>query len=139
MCRMAGQEKYAPYVGRPITAPGTYNSAWTTRTLAKTAHSYAMAELGVDAFAPFLESIVLEDDFDKIRGECGKYVGGAENASPYPTSNLHEIGIGGRLVRGRFLVVVTVRLFSNVLGTPTYDVVVGETWHRSFASRTALI
>ena len=87
------------------------------RVLAKTAHSYAVAELGLGGFSPLLLPLILGDGADPGRY---RYVGGQLHTSP-PGTSLHEIGFedgdAGYLV-------VKIRLFAS-LGAPVYRVVVG--------------
>lgn len=88
--------------------------------LAKIAHAYAAAELGLGAFhaelTTFIRALAPFNLFHWIGGEM---------EPPPATDAFHEIGI--RLVRsyGSDYVVVRLRLFAY-LGTPLYDVVVGR-------------
>jgi hypothetical protein len=88
------------------------------RMLAKIAHGYAVAELGLDGFRPTLLDIILNDDPQFI----GRHVGGALDDSP-ASDELHEIKVDDFFARR--WVVVEVRLFAN-RGMPTYWVVAGE-------------
>ena len=97
----------------------TVDTTQVGRLLAKIAHSYAMAELGVEAFNPLLLDIIK----DKNATFIGQYVGDAM-AFNNPGTDLHEIDIDPFFERHRY-VVVRVRLFANY-GLPTYWVVVGE-------------
>ena len=94
------------------------------RFLAKIAHSYAMATLGVGSFIPCLTNA--------IRGRWPMYlsyfVGGALPHTPVQATNyLHTLQVGGVSFPGIGLtaVIVRVRLFACD-GFPAYDVVVGQ-------------
>jgi hypothetical protein len=90
------------------------------RLLAKVAHAFAIAELGMDAFDPCLIPLIR----DGTTSNSVQYVGGMRQEDP-PSAELHELSLipwNGRL---RNIVTVKVRLLS-VLGTPTYFIVVGR-------------
>lgn len=87
--------------------------------LAKIAHSYATAELGYKSFFPYLNSY--------IRGSAINvfdFVGSETTISP-KSATLHEIRLSIEQRADVALVVVTLRLFA-FLGTPTYEIVVGQ-------------
>jgi hypothetical protein len=86
--------------------------------LAKIAHSFAVAEAGLDAFEPLLLPILLGEDLS----EWALVIGSNETADP-PGRRLHELSIG--FSEHGNLVVVRIRLLA-CLGTPTYYVVVGR-------------
>jgi hypothetical protein len=93
------------------------------RFLAKTAHAFAVAALGLDAFRPFLKDIILNcsDDFSK-------YVGGGPRAAPHEvdpsTTTLLTIGqVDDGPAKG--LIVVRLQIYPQ-LGSPAYIVIVGE-------------
>jgi hypothetical protein len=88
--------------------------------LAKIAHSYAVAELGIDSFKPILNNL--------IRGlptlHMAQFVGGSFLPEP-KSADLHEIGIKlSYRLDGRGFWVVRVRLFAD-LDMPAYYVVAG--------------
>jgi len=89
------------------------------RLLAKIAHCYAVAELGVDGFKPYLLDIIRDPDARFI----GEYVGDAM-AVDNRGEDLHEV-YQEDFYRKSKHVVVCVRLFGNY-GLPTYWVVAGE-------------
>ena len=100
------------------------------RILAKIAHSYAVAELGVNGFTPFLRNIILGTDIRHIP----HYVGGTREV-PLASDNVYEIKL--TIVESiglRSYLLATIRLLSDVQGMPEYWVVVGE-HHRSEDSR----
>jgi hypothetical protein len=103
---------------------GGLNTEDFARFLAKIAHSYAAAVLGIGTFIPFLTKA--------IRGErpmyLSHYVGCSTPAVPIqPTDHLHVLQEGlCEISGGRRLVFVRVRLFAAPKIFPAYDVAVGE-------------
>ncbi len=97
-------------------------SEYLGRMLAKIAHSYAVAELGIDGFTPFLTNIVLGTDTRHL----SHYIGGTREVPP-ASNNAYEIKltITESIGRERYLV-VTIRLLSDVQGMPEYWAVVGK-------------
>ena len=85
------------------------------RMLAKIAHSFAVAGLGLAGFQPFLPDVILGHDRDIFR-----YVGGAIGGDEH-NPNLHSI----RLKVENGIVTVYVRLFA-ALGAPAYLIAVGR-------------
>jgi hypothetical protein len=97
---------------------GDVNRSHFLRFLAKTAHAFAVAELGMDGFDPFLNDIILNKSDD-----LSMYVGGTlpheeREADPAET---FLIFIGGT----EQFVAVYIQ-FYPLLGSPAYGVVVGE-------------
>lgn len=103
---------------------GKINPAQFARLLAKIAHGVAVAELGLNAFRPFLRDVILKDDVDPFQ-----YVGGA--GIPDPAEGvLHawEQGFAEAEHAGKSdarYVIVLIRLFA-CLGAPQYLVVAGD-------------
>jgi hypothetical protein len=90
------------------------------RVLAKSAHAYAVAELGMNAFKPFLIDIVL----GRPPLNIGHFVG--SGVGDHPLGNdLHEIAIADPALGGNRYVVVKIQLFANHK-MPVHYVVVGE-------------
>jgi hypothetical protein len=90
------------------------------RVLAKSAHAYAVAELGVSRFKPFLIDIIL----GRPPFHLGHYVG--SGVGDHPLGNdLHEITFANPLLHDNRYVVVKVQLFANHK-MPVHYVVVGE-------------
>ena len=98
------------------------------RMLAKIAHGFAVAELGLDSFKPFLPDVILgKSEF------ASHYVGGTSEADIRPpkitnpsTELAHELE--GRRVLGPGslpLVSVLIRLFATI-EAPTYEIIVGR-------------
>jgi hypothetical protein len=99
------------------------------RMLAKIAHSYAVAECGLDSFRPFLPPLIL----GKEQG-LSHLIGGAPEGKtfnllpslPGKTHHLHFVQIDGMHNVGALrLFGVLVHLFKDI-GAPVYLVVVGE-------------
>jgi hypothetical protein len=100
--------------------------------LAKVAHGYAVAELGIGSFQPSLTKF--------IRGlfpfTAYHWIGSDPEVPPASSQSLHEIGLHIEQIGPAAYVVVTFRLFS-FLPTPQYRIVVGEL-ERPFDQRTLL-
>jgi hypothetical protein len=90
------------------------------RMLAKIAHSYAVAALGSDIFAPLLPEIIL-NRFPHIP----YLVGGELKTYPASVGVCHELRIETVNIENRRFVITMIRLFSY-LGAPVYTVVVGK-------------
>jgi hypothetical protein len=90
------------------------------RMIAKIAHSFLTAEMGVEAFRPTLPDVILGKS-----EEFWRYVGGIVDPGP-ASDQLHEISIEQqRSHEGRSFYMVRLRLFAN-LGAPAYMVAAGE-------------
>jgi hypothetical protein len=90
------------------------------RVLAKSAHAYAVAELGMDAFKPFLIDIIL----GRPPLHIGQYVG--SGVGDHPLGNdLHEITFADPALGDNRYVIVKIQLFANHK-MPVNYVVVGE-------------
>jgi hypothetical protein len=102
---------------------GKATSRHLGRMLAKIAHSYAVAELGLDGFKPCLQKIILGTDIRHL----AHYVGGTREIPPR-SNDVYEIGLTTIQSTGnRPYLMATIRLLSDVQGMPEYWVVVGET------------
>jgi hypothetical protein len=88
--------------------------------LAKIAHSFAVAELGLGSFDPFLTNMIVNRDTSK----CQQFIGGGKG-DEQQSSNLHDLQIDRRIGFSREIVVVRVRIL-GILETPTYHVAVGR-------------
>jgi hypothetical protein len=89
-------------------------------SLAKIAHSFTVAEVGLGNFLPLLPNFIF-GDFYKWRFH---YIGGHSGLEP-PSGALHEISIEPITAENWPYLVVRLRLFAN-LGSPTYRIVAGE-------------
>ena len=89
--------------------------------LAKIAHAYAAAELGVDSFNPSLTLAIQA----KAPSRLLYWIGCTDEAFTKPSASLHEIGLRLREIRGARYVAAHIRLFACI-GTPTYEIIVGE-------------
>jgi hypothetical protein len=126
-----------------ITAPGVTDSNITVQLLAKIAHSYAAAELGIDNYSPLLVPLIFERNIPRMQMLGNQLVGGLctedkQLKNPPNSTFLHELWLEGRSYGGRDLIVVGIRLF-GCLGSPLYEVVAGENPKTSISSRTARI
>ena len=93
------------------------------RFLAKTAHAYAVAELGLNAFEPFLTDIILNAEPD-----ITQFVGGYGGPPP-PGRDPESVMSAhiGQLSKGPYKEWITVVLqFYPALDTPMYSVIVGK-------------
>jgi hypothetical protein len=90
------------------------------RVLAKSVHAYAVAELGMEAFKPFLSDIIL----GRPPFHLGHYVGSGVGDHPLG-SDLHEIDFADSALGDNRYVVVKIQLFANHK-MPVHYVVVGE-------------
>jgi hypothetical protein len=92
------------------------------RMLAKIAHSYAVAELGIMGFQPFLRNIILGTDIRHL----SHYVGGTRELPP-ASNNGYEIKLSTvESIGFHSYLMASIRLLSDVQGMPEYWVVVGE-------------
>lgn len=90
------------------------------RMLCKIAHSYAIAELGLGSFRPFLQRF--------IRGRKLKHAWhwiGSDTVIPPAATHLHDIQWSVPTIDGIVYVMVSMRLFS-FMGSPRYHIIVGE-------------
>lgn len=92
------------------------------RMLAKIAHAYAAAELGLNGFKPFLQPIILGDDLRFI----SYFVGGTRVIPPAISDDYEVRLLNARSSNGRLYLKVVIRLLASLQGLPEYWVVVGE-------------
>jgi hypothetical protein len=92
------------------------------RFVAKTAHAYAAAELGLGSFRPLLPDLILGKSDD-----VAEFVGGDPSPDPIATGPDHMVTItAGRVTSGRAKGYTAVRLqLFPILRTPGHVVVVG--------------
>lgn len=103
-----------------IEPTGTVHVPEFFRMLAKIAHAFAIAELGVDAFTPFLDRMIRVGDM----AASPQHIGGllyTEQA----VFGLHEVGFGTHTCDRPDIIAVRIRLLAS-LETPTYFVAVGQ-------------
>ncbi len=99
----------------------TFNSWEFAKMLAKIAHAYTAATLGVNAFRPMLIEMIFD-----ARAKPFFLVGGSLHIPPpMETDELHFMELAIIDVGHTKYAVVKIRLFAN-LGSPIYSVVVGE-------------
>lgn len=112
-------------VGRVGFRLSPVNRLHYLRSLAKTAHAFAAAELGVDAFEPFLTDLILDRSDD-----VGLFVGDKSGVATLegPTGHSFKITLGqtpDELGPAGGLIVVFIQLWAD-LGSPPHLVVVGR-------------
>jgi hypothetical protein len=91
------------------------------RLLAKIGHAYAVAEIGLNKFKPYLLGIIHNQDPYLLHHLVGSAVG-----PPPLGEDLHEIEILPPAIFGDKLLVVKIHLFSNYPGIAIHYVVAGE-------------
>jgi hypothetical protein len=87
--------------------------------MAKIAHAFAVAEVGLDGFTPALQPTILGEQENPFQ-----FVGCLEQAEPPKQNWLHDLSLLCWEDKGRRYLVVKMRLLAN-LGAPEYHVVVG--------------
>jgi hypothetical protein len=92
------------------------------RMLAKIAHSFAIAILGINGFQPMLKSLIVEEDLPM----ASYLVGGGPGFGEPDIGNgiFYTLNCGSRKYNGIDYVVVSIKLFATEL--PRYEVVVGK-------------
>lgn len=103
-----------------VMPTATLNTESFCLTVAKVAHSFTIAELGLHAFDPFLCDMIRLKDLSNRAG----FIGGGEGNEP-PSTELHDVTLAIGTGVEPSIIVVKVRLFA-VLGTPTYHIAVGR-------------
>ena len=103
---------------KQVMPTGTVATEAFCLTIAKIAHSFAMAELGRENLCSFLCDMIITRDMENRADYIGGGVGNEE-----PSENLHEVTFIDS--EDPSIVAVAVRLF-GLLGTPTYNIVVGK-------------
>jgi hypothetical protein len=108
-------------IGRPVSLTKGLSALQFYRFIAKIAHAFTAAELGMDAFTPCLLNL--------IRGEipmfADHYVGSGIGNDP-PVPHLHELSFVPQAPVGcSEQIVVRIRLFAN-LDMPTHYAVSGS-------------
>jgi len=100
---------------------GSINILTFCQMLAKIAHSYAIANLGNNAFHPLLLDLILG------KSKTPNYLVGGDDLSKLPVQKniLHDIYLQDCLSNGIMYTLVVIRLFA-FMGMPRYHVVVGE-------------
>lgn len=101
---------------------GTCNTLEFARMLAKIAHAYAVANLGLNGFRPLLPDLILG------KSATAPYFVGGDASAPVPDTEptLHYVCLQNCLTAGVEYVLAAVRLFAFI-GMPRYHIVVGET------------
>lgn len=105
LCEVLGASEVMP--------DATVNTEPFCLTVAKIAHSFAVAELGLGAFDPFLTDMIRRRDLSN-RAE---FIGGGRGNEP-PSAHLHELAFAPAVSTNPEIVSVRIRLL-GILGTPT--------------------
>jgi hypothetical protein len=103
-----------------IEPTGTVSAPEFFRMLAKISHAFAVAEMGMGSFSPFLTSIICDAD----TSNSAQYIGGLPLAEPAAVA-IHELSFGSPTGNRSDIVAVRIRLLAT-LETPTYYVTVGR-------------
>lgn len=103
-----------------VMPTATVNAEPFCLTLAKIAHAFAVAELGLGVFEPFLRDMIRSRDLSN-RAE---FIGGGSGDEP-ASDQLHELILDDKAGTDQSIVSVRIRLL-GLLGTPTYHVAVGR-------------
>jgi hypothetical protein len=115
----------AKRLGREVNLTRGLSAFQFYRLIAKIAHSFAVAELGF-TFAPYLINLIEANPpiF------ASHLVGGGFVDIPTAANTLHEIEFAPSIEGpvGDELLLVRVRLFANLPGTPNHYAVVGSRW-----------
>jgi len=88
--------------------------------LAKIGHAFAVAEMGLGAFLPFLGPMICDADMS----DSAQYIGGLQYTEP-AKAGLHEVSFSTHTCVQPDIVGVRIRLLAS-LETPTYFVAVGR-------------
>ena len=88
--------------------------------MAKIAHAYAIAEVGIDKFIPWLPDFIL----GKTPNGAG-FVGTKEEVEPAEPGTLHRLEQRRITMDGRDYAFVKVRLFAD-MGAPEYWIIAGQ-------------
>lgn len=90
--------------------------------LAKIAHAYAAATIGLHRLEPLLVGFI-RSRYEKAEPERDRYIyiGGEPKAEP-ATEALHELGCCAMKIKGAVYLLVKIRFFAN-LGGPSYYVI----------------
>jgi len=114
-------EELARCLGVAYVEPqGSFIASPFFRMLAKIAHAFAVAEMGVGSFQAFLLPIILKEETEN----SVQYIGGISGTEP-SGQGLHELALIPHQGPSEDVVAVRIRLLA-LLETPTYFVAVGR-------------
>jgi hypothetical protein len=103
----------------PALRTMTMNNNIFCQMIAKIAHSYAVAEWGINSFRPLLLDLILG------RSQTASYwVGGNMTVMPPDPNGLHRLQLKKEIILGTEYVIAYITLFC-FFGSPEYRVVVG--------------
>jgi len=108
-------------LAKRISVGGEFHPGTFSKMLAKIGHAFAVAELGIDGFTPWLPDAII----GKTELQPGYLIGGLPDQLP-ASEYAYEIQLGSKeMPNNRKLVIVRIRLFAD-LGAPEYVVVAGD-------------
>jgi hypothetical protein len=113
-------KKYLSPEGQRVRL-GSVNILFFARMLAKVAHSYAVAELGLGSFSPLLPDLILG------KSSSAPFLVGGDASGPSTAAepDLHNVYLQDCLTDGVPYILAAIRLFAFA-GMPRYHVVVGQ-------------
>ena len=121
------KKRLAAQSGKRVLLNKSFGMDQFAQTLAKIAHSYVVAQIGLDAFTPFLTRSIRS----KHPTTLPHYIGGhVLNWQQYRNPPLHQLRMASLTLENdnRPLLIVSVRLYAP-LRFAAYDVVVGRAIH----------
>jgi hypothetical protein len=108
-------------IGKPINLTRGIDALDCYRQIAKIAHAFAVAELGLGGIASLLLNLI----YGRPPMLAAYLIGSSSTHEP-PSDQLHEIGFGDPFyLDGHEMVVVRIRLFAFLSGSPTHFALVG--------------
>lgn len=110
--------KATKYGGKGVRI-GSFHPMLFSRMLAKIAHSFAVADQGLDSFIPYLPDLILG------KYQTPSFLVGGQMIAPPAINALHRLHLYCAQQQGKQYLIVDIRLFAN-FGAPLYRVVVGE-------------
>jgi len=113
--------KYMQPEGQRVKV-GTFNILEFYRMIAKIAHAYTVAQIGINAFKPLVTDLILGKSKTP-----SFWIGGDRDGTQPATAgkHLHDLQLGSCVANNTEYVLASVRLFSFA-NMPNYYVVVGE-------------
>lgn len=120
LCRSVAEEEGAGHVAMEL---GKVNRLHYLRALAKTAHAYAAAELGLDAFEPILPDLILNKSDDVVQFVGDSFVEGPFDLHPAHTLQMSIGEVPDGPAKG--YLVARIQLYP-LLNSPAHLIIVGR-------------
>lgn len=117
-------------------SPAMFDTSAFSRMLAKIAHAFVAANMGMDSFTPLLPRLILDDSGSDLAGQNLLHMVGGEAEIRPPQDLLHWMQFEDPTPETLPFIVVQIRLFA-FLGSPTYRIVVGRRLRLADASVVA--